>query len=83
MDMSRSSLSVGIFTGFLQYFPKNRAILVQKLGEESKLSKCVSGYFMTKKNPTACKLGGGGEDLNGITIKKLTYYFYYFFFWRP
>ena len=36
MDMSRPSLSVGIITGFLQYFPKNRAILVQKLGEEKK-----------------------------------------------
>ena len=27
-------LSVGIFTGLLQYFPKDRAILVQKLGKK-------------------------------------------------
>ena len=33
----------------LQYFPKNRAILVQKLGEEKKLSKSAFGYFKTKK----------------------------------
>jgi len=43
-------LSVGIFTGLLQYFPKNRTIFVQKL---------------EKKNPTAIKLwgveGGGGR----------------------
>ena len=42
MDISRYCLLVGIFTEF-QYFPKNRAILVQKLGEEKKLSKSVSG----------------------------------------
>ena len=34
MDISRSSLSGGIITGLLQYFPKNRALLVQKLGDE-------------------------------------------------
>ena len=36
MDISRLSLSVGIFTGLIQYFQNNRAILVQKLGEEIK-----------------------------------------------
>ena len=33
----------------LQYFPKNRAILVQKLWGVKKLSKSVFGYFKTKK----------------------------------
>ena len=53
----------------LQYFPKNRAILVQKLGEEKKFSKSVFGYFKNKKEkrkkkvPMAIKLeGGGGRD---------------------
>ena len=31
------------------YFPKNRAILVQKLEKGKKLPESVSGYFMTKK----------------------------------
>ena len=45
------SLSVGIFTWLLQYFPKNTAILVQKLGEEKKLSKSVfSAILRLKKN---------------------------------
>ena len=68
MDISRQSLSVGIFTGFFQYFPPSWAILVQKLGEEKKLSKSVSGYFMNKKrrkNHTAIKLGGGGPLWSG------------------
>ena len=43
MDISRKSLSVGILIGMLQHFPKNRAILVQKLGAEKKLSESVSG----------------------------------------
>ena len=38
-----------ILSGLLQYFPKNRAIIVQKLGAGKKLSKSVSDYFMTKK----------------------------------
>ena len=42
-------MSVGIFTCLLQYFPKNSAILVQKLWGEKKLSKSVFGYFKTKK----------------------------------
>ena len=65
MDISRLSLSVGIFTWLLQYFPKNRAILIQKLWGEKKLSKFVFGYFKTKnkiqkKVPMAIKLEGGG-----------------------
>ena len=40
MDISRlSSLSVGIFTWLLQYFPQNRVISVQKLGAEKKIVK--------------------------------------------
>jgi len=50
MDISRQGLSVGILSGLLLYFPKNRPILVQKLEAEKKLSKSVSGYFMTRKN---------------------------------
>ena len=91
MDISRQSLSVGIFNGFLQYFPPSWAILVQKLGEEKKLSKSVSGYFMNKKrrkNHTAIKLGGGG--LYGLAIKifflrlKLLFqlYFYFYEIWK-
>ena len=66
MDISRKSLSVGIFTWLLQYFPKNRAILVQKLWGEKKLSKSVFGYsnlrqkkIQQKKVPMATKLEGG------------------------
>jgi len=50
MDISRQGLSVGILSGLLQYFSKNRTILVQKLEAEKKLFKSVSGYFMTRKN---------------------------------
>ena len=61
-------MSVVIFTWLLQYFPKNRAILVQQLLGEKKLSKSVFGYFKTKKNskkkvPMAIKLEGGGKAL--------------------
>ena len=50
MDISRlSSFSVCMLSWLLPYFPKNRAILVQKLGAEKILSQSVSGYFMTKK----------------------------------
>ena len=31
MDISRESLSAGIFTWLLQYFPRNRAILALKV----------------------------------------------------
>ena len=45
-------------------FSKNRAILVQQLGEENTLSKSVSSYFMTKKkHPTAIGPGGGGSKV--------------------
>ena len=49
----------GPLSRLLQYFPKNRDILVQKLGGRKKLSKSVSGYCMTKKS-MAIK-GGGGQ----------------------
>ena len=39
-----------ILSGLLKYFPKNRAILVQKLGEEKK----------EKKSSMAIKPEGGG-----------------------
>ena len=43
------------------YFPKNRAILVQKWEEEKKFTKTVSGYLKTKKKvPMAIKSEGGG-----------------------
>ena len=39
MDISRLSLSVGIFTGLLQYLSDNPALLVQKLlGEKNVLN---------------------------------------------
>ena len=74
MDISRYSLSVCIFTWLLQCYPKNRAILVQKLGEE--LSKSVSGYLKTKKKfLMAIKPeGGGGVGLNGPAIKRRTFF---------
>ena len=41
-------------------FLKNRAILVQKLGAEKKMSKSVSGYFIKqKKSSMAIKPEGG------------------------
>ena len=53
------------FVGRYFYFPKNRAILVQKLWGEKKLTKSVFGYFKTKKNkvPMAIQLEGGGKTL--------------------
>ena len=50
MDISRISLSVGIFTGLLQYLPKKTAILVPKSGGRKK--KCKNPFpaiFKTKK----------------------------------
>ena len=68
-------MQVGIFTFLLQYFPKFRAILVQKLWSEKKLLKSVFGYFKTKKKiqqkkvPMAIKLeGGGGLAIIGGTF---------------
>ena len=48
----------GIFTALLQYFPKNPALLAQKLVEKINLSNFVSIY--SKKNATSIKLEGGG-----------------------
>ena len=64
-------------SGLLQYFPENRAILVQKLGAEKKWSKPVSGYFMAKKThkkilQPLSQRGGGG--LNDPTIKRRTFF---------
>ena len=77
MDISRKSLSIGIFTCLLQYFPKNRAILVQKLGKEKKLTKSVSGYLKTKKKKVPVAIqpeGGGGVRTNGLAIKRRTFF---------
>ena len=55
-------------------------MLVQKLGEEKKLSKSVFGYFKTKKErkkikvPMAIKLGVGGGGLNGLAISGGTFF---------
>ena len=46
MDISPFSLSVDIFTVFLQYFPENKAILVQKLGG-GEFQNPFSGYCIT------------------------------------
>jgi len=76
-------LSVGIFTWLLQYFPKNRAILVQKLWGEKKLSEFVFGYFKTKKKiqqkkvPMATKLGGGGGK--ALVARPLVEELFFFF----
>ena len=72
MDISRYCLPVGIFTWLLKYFPKNRAILVQKLGEEKKWSKSVSGYLKTKKNflwPLSPR-GGGSKALMARPLRE-------------
>ena len=59
-------MSVGIFTWLLKYFPKNRAILVKKLGEEK---NCQNSFpaILWLKNHTAIKpergRGGGGKAL--------------------
>ena len=44
--------NINYFTldNLLQYFPKNRAILVQKLNKKKNLSKSVSGYLKTNRN---------------------------------
>ena len=42
-------MSVGILSGLLQYFPKNRAILLQKYGAEKKIVKIRFRLFYRKK----------------------------------
>ena len=64
---------MGIFTGLLQYFPKNRAMLVQKLGEEKKLSTSVSSYLKTKKRKSSyghLARGGGGKALMALPLRE-------------
>ena len=56
-------MSVGIFTWMLQNFPKNRAILVQKLSGEKSCQNPFSAILRLKKKkkvPMAIKLEGGG-----------------------
>ena len=50
MDISRESLSVDIFTWLLQYFPKNRAILVKKLLGEKSCQNSFLAILRLKKN---------------------------------
>ena len=47
MNISRKNLSVGIFTGLLQYFPNNRALLIQKFrGKKEKKKKSHCYYAL-------------------------------------
>ena len=56
-------MSVGIFTWLLQYFSKNRAILVQKLWGEKSYQNPFSAKYK-KKVPMAIKLEReGGKAL--------------------
>ena len=41
---------IGIFTWLLQYFPNNRAILVQKIGGRKKIVKIRFRLFKDKKS---------------------------------
>ena len=52
---------VGILSWLLQYFPKNRAILFQKLGVDKKFVKIRFPPFC-EKNPTALKPERGGVE---------------------
>ena len=70
MDISRQSLSVGIFSGLLQYFPINRDILVQKLEEEKKCQNSFPAILWLINNHNAILLGGGG---GGGAVKKSTF----------
>ena len=70
-------MSVDIFTRLLQYFPKNRAILVQKLGEEKKFSAILrlKKKKEEKKVPMATKL----EGLKALMAWPLVYELFCFF----
>ena len=62
MDISRYSLSVGIFSWFLQYFPKNRAIFGKKLWGEKSCQNPFSAILRLKKG------------LNGLAISGETFF---------
>jgi hypothetical protein len=73
---------VGIFTWWLQYFPKNRAILVQKLWEEKMLSKSVLAILRLKKIqkkkfrwPLSLR-GGGGKALVAWPLVDELFFFF-------
>ena len=60
-------LLVGILSGLLQYFPKNKAILVQKFGAEKNCQNPLPAILWLKKNPMTIKPeGGGGKALMAI-----------------
>ena len=54
------TLKVGIFTGLLQYFPRNTAILVKKNWREKKSCQNPFPAILRPKNPNAIKVGEGG-----------------------
>ena len=62
MDISRLSSSVGILSRLLQYFPKNRAILFQKLGAEKNGQNLFPAIlWKNKKKSMAINPEGGGR----------------------
>ena len=64
-------LSVGISSGLLQYFPKNRAILVQKLGAEKNCQNPFPAILWQKKSSLAIyPERGGGKALMARPLRK-------------
>ena len=64
-------MSVGIwYTGLSQCFPKNRATLDQKLGEEKDNKNPFPAILCNKNNPTTIKLGGGGKVFMALPLRK-------------
>ena len=63
MDIITSKFVGRYFYWVVTIFSKNRAILVQKLGEEKNCQNPFLAIFERKKNPTAIKLGGGDKAL--------------------
>ena len=53
MDISRKNFVGRYFYLVVTIFPKNRAILVQKLGEEKNCQNPLSGHLKTKKKSKA------------------------------
>ena len=77
-------MSVGILSGLLQYFPKNRSILVKKkIGGRKKIVKIRFRLFYENENyekkeeknlwPLSPRKGGG-LGLNGPAIKRRTFF---------
>ena len=64
-------MSVGIFTGLLQYFPR-MGLFCPKIGKEKKLSKSVSSYLKNWKPKKKNSIPRGGGEGKGPAIKKIT-----------